>query len=102
MRPLTETIPKALVTVSGRPFAEIQLEWLASCGVDDVVYSIGYRGDMVRETLGDGARFGLRLTYVDEDGQLRGTGGALRLALDTGVLPKAFFLLNGDSYLSLD
>ena len=102
MRPLTENIPKALLPLLGRPFAELQLERLAAQGVQDVLYSIGYRGDMIRETLGDGARYGLRLVFVDEGEQLRGTAGALRLALDEGLLPQAFFLLNGDSYLSLN
>jgi NDP-sugar pyrophosphorylase family protein len=102
MRPLTENIPKVLIPVLGRPFAELQLERLAAQGVQDVLYSIGYRGEMIRETLGDGARFGLRLVFVDEGQQLRGTAGALRLALDEGLLPQAFFLLNGDSYLSLN
>jgi NDP-sugar pyrophosphorylase family protein len=102
MLPLTERIPKALIEVAGRPFAEIQMEWLAGHGVVDVVYSIGHHGSPVRRTLGDGSRFGLRITYVDEGEDLRGTGGALRLALDEGLLPDAFFLLYGDSYLTLD
>jgi NDP-sugar pyrophosphorylase family protein len=94
-------MPKSLIPVLGRPFAEIQLEWLASQGVTDVLYSIAYRGDMIRAALGDGSRFGVRLMYVDEGNTLLGTAGALRLALDAGLLPEAFFLLNGDSYLSV-
>jgi NDP-sugar pyrophosphorylase family protein len=102
MRPQTDALPKALIPVNGRPFAELQLEWLRSRGVEDVVLCIGYRGDMVRDTLGSGERFGLRISYVDDGERLRGTGGALRLALDEGALPGAFFLLNGDSYLDVD
>src|SRR5258708_18605518 len=99
MRPLTESIPKALVPVLGRPFAEIQLEWLASSGVNDVVYSIGYRGDLVREALGDGSRVGLRLTYVDEDGPLRRTAGGPGLAAGAGVLRAARLVLHRDLHL---
>ncbi|TMB86611.1 MAG: nucleotidyl transferase [Chloroflexi bacterium] len=102
MRPLTANVPKSLVPVLGRPFAELQLEWLASQEVTDVIYSIGYRGSMVRAALGDGRRFGVTLTYVDEGNELLGSAGALRLALDQSLLPDAFFVLNGDSYLSLD
>ncbi len=102
MRPATEAIPKALIPVHGRPFAELQLEWLHREGVEDVVYCIGYRGEMVRSALGNGSRFGLGIHYSDEGGELRGTAGALRLALDEGALPRAFFLLNGDSYLQAD
>src|SRR5437867_11009090 len=101
MLPVTDLIPKALIPVLGRPFAERQLEWLASEGVVDVIYSIGHLGHAVRAALGDGSRFKVRLTYVDEGEDLRGTGGALRLAFDSGALPQAFFVLNGDSYLSV-
>jgi NDP-sugar pyrophosphorylase family protein len=99
MRPLTESIPKALVPVLGVPFADWQLRHLAGQGVDRVVYSIGYRGETLRTHVGDGSRFGLRVTWVDEGSQPRGTGGALRLALERGALEEAFFVLYGDSYL---
>ena len=59
MRPLTEQIPKALIPVEGTPFVDHQLAWLAAHGVDEVVLSIGYRGDMLRAHVGDGARYGL-------------------------------------------
>lgn len=99
MRPLTETIPKALVPVLGIPFADWQLQLLASQGIDRVLLSVGYRGDMLRNHVGDGSRFGLRVSWMDEWPHLRGTGGALRLALDAGALEDAFFVLYGDSYL---
>jgi NDP-sugar pyrophosphorylase family protein len=102
MRPMTERMPKSLVPVMGRPFAELQLEWLAGEGVKDVVYSVGYRADMIREALGSGHRFGLRIEYVDEGDDLRGSGGALRLALDRSILPEQFFVLYGDSYLRVE
>jgi NDP-sugar pyrophosphorylase family protein len=102
MRPLTDGIPKAMLPVAGRPFVDHQLEHLAKTGVTDVVLSIGYRGDMLRDHVGDGARFGLRVAYVDEGKDLRGTAGALRLALEHGALDPAFLVLWGDSYLSVD
>lgn len=96
------SVPKTLMPVAGRPFAEYQLEWLTDNGVTDVVYCIGHGGSQVREHLADGSRFGLRIQYVDEGSQLRGTGGALRLALDEGVLHNNFFVLYGDSLLTVD
>jgi MurNAc alpha-1-phosphate uridylyltransferase len=102
MQPWTDRMPKALIPVAGRPFADLQLEWLAAEGVTDVVYSIGYLGGMLRLFVGDGTRWGLRVDYVDEGDDLRGTAGALRLALDQGVLDREFLLLYGDSYLSVD
>lgn len=101
MRPITETVPKSLIPVLGRPFAELQLEWLADEGVDRVVYSIGFKGGLIRDALGTGERFGVGIEYVDEGDDLRGSGGALRLALDLGVLPEEFFILYGDSYLTV-
>jgi NDP-sugar pyrophosphorylase family protein len=99
MRPATDSLPKSLIPVLGRPFAELQLEWLAREGVDRVIYSIGFLGRQIRDTIGTGDRFGVRVDYVDEGDDLRGSGGALRLALDVGALPARFFILNGDSYL---
>jgi NDP-sugar pyrophosphorylase family protein len=102
MRPLTETMPKALVPVLGRPFADWQLTHLAAQGVNRITCCIGYRGHMLRDHVGDGSRFGLEISWIDEGEQLRGTGGALRLALDEGALDDAFFVLFGDSYLPID
>jgi NDP-sugar pyrophosphorylase family protein len=102
MRPLTDVMPKALLPVAGRPFVDLQLEHLARHGVTDVVLSIGHRGDMLRDHVGDGARFGLRVAYVDEGADLRGTAGALRLALSRGALAEAFLVTYGDAFLPID
>ena len=101
MRPVTDSIPKTLIQVGGVPFAGHQLDWLAREGVDRVVYCIGYRGDLIREYVGGGARWGLSVDFVDEGDDLRGTAGAVRLALDGGVLHERFFVLYGDSYLPI-
>jgi MurNAc alpha-1-phosphate uridylyltransferase len=102
MRPLTDTIPKALVPVLGAPFAGWQLSWLATHGLKKVTFSVGYKAGMIRDYVGDGRRWSLDVEYVDEGEDLRGTGGALRLALDQGVLEESFFLLYGDSFLPVD
>jgi NDP-sugar pyrophosphorylase family protein len=104
MRPRTETIPKALIPVAGRPFLEHQLGWLAGHGVTDVLLSIGYRGDAIRAYVaaGAGERLGLRVRFVDEGEHLRGTAGALRLALDEGALEESFLVTYGDSFLPID
>jgi len=102
MRPLTETIPKAMVPVLGVPFTAWQLQHLAGQGVGRIVYSIGYRGAMLRDHVGDGSRFGAEVTWVDDGPRPRGTGGALRLALEQGAIDDAFFVLYGDSYPPVD
>jgi N-acetyl-alpha-D-muramate 1-phosphate uridylyltransferase len=101
MRPVTDAIPKTLIPVNGIPFAGHQLAWLAREGVEDVVYCIGYRGDLIREYVGDGGEWRVSVDFVDEGGDLRGTAGALRLALDQDVLRERFFVLYGDSYLPI-
>ena len=102
MRPLTDAIPKALIPAEGKPFVDHQLGWLAAHGVTDVVLSIGYRGDLLRDHVGDGGRFGVSVRYVDEGTELRGTAGALRLAFAEGVLEESFLVTYGDSFLPVD
>jgi NDP-sugar pyrophosphorylase family protein len=102
MRPLTETIPKAMIPVEGRPFIDHQLAWLAAHGVTDVVLSVGYLGEAIQAHVGDGARYGLSARVVDEGPNLRGTAGAVRLAFDEGALDERFLLTYGDSFLPID
>jgi MurNAc alpha-1-phosphate uridylyltransferase len=102
MRPLTDRIPKALIPIEGRPFIDHQLDWLAGHGVTEAVLSIGYRGDALRAHVGPETPAGLRVRYVDEGNDLRGTAGAVRLALDRGELDERFLLTYGDSFLPID
>jgi NDP-sugar pyrophosphorylase family protein len=101
MRPLTDSIPKALIPAGGQPFVDHQLGWLAGHGVTDVVMCIGYKGDAIREHLAR-APHGLRIRFVDEGEDLRGTAGALRLALEEGALEESFLVTYGDSFLPID
>jgi len=100
LRPVTETIPKSLVEVAGRPFAEHQIELLVRHGLTDLVFLVGHLGEMIRETIGDGSPFGARIRYVLDGPVAMGTGGAIGRALPE--LGDAFFVLYGDSYLECD
>lgn len=100
IRPVTETIPKALIDIAGEPFAFHQLRLLRRCGIENVVYCVGYLGEMISEVVGDGSRFGISLTYSFDGPSLLGTGGAIRQALP--YLGEDFFVLYGDSYLDID
>lgn len=100
LRPLTETIPKALVEVAGRPFIHHQLTALRQQGIEQVVLCLGYRGEMIEQEIGDGSAFDLDVCYAHDGPALLGTGGALRQALP--LLGDAFFVLYGDSYLRCD
>jgi NDP-sugar pyrophosphorylase family protein len=100
LRPVTEQIPKALVEVAGIPFALYQLAWLRRQGIDRIVFCVGYRGEMIREVLGDGRRWNLSIDYVFDGDRLLGTGGAIKRALP--ALGDKFFVMYGDSYLDCD
>lgn len=100
LRPITERIPKALVTVAGEPFLAHQLRLLHSAGLRRVVVCAGYLGDMIQRQFGNGARFDLRIEYSFDRPRLLGTGGALKRALP--LLGRRFFVLYGDSYLPID
>ena len=102
IRSVSELTPKTLLPVGGRPFADWQLGWLASSGVESVAYCIGHLGEQVRDHVGDGARWGLDVAYVDEGAELRGTAGAVALAAERGVLQDRFLVLYGDSWLQTD
>jgi histidinol-phosphate phosphatase family protein len=100
LRPLTETIPKSLVPVNGRPFIEHQLELLRACGIRRAVLCAGFLGDQIVDYVGNGARFGIEVQYSSEGERLLGTGGAIQQALP--LLGERFFVLYGDSYLRCD
>ena len=102
MRPFTDSVPKMLLKVAGRPFADWQLSWLADQGVKRVILSVGHLGLALRRFVGDGSRWDLDLVVVDEGEELLGTGGAVRNAVDCGLMEDEFTLLYGDSYLSID
>jgi mannose-1-phosphate guanylyltransferase len=99
LRPLTSTIAKPVVPLVSRPFIGYMLEWLRRHGVDEVVLACGFMADGVREVLGDGSGFGVRLCYMEEPAPL-GTGGALKYAED--LLDERFLMLNGDVLTDID
>ena len=99
LRPLTSTVPKPVVPLVDRPFIAYMLEWLARHGVDDVVMSCGFLATAVRNVLGDGTQYGLRLRFIEEP-EPRGTAGALKYAED--FLDERFLMLNGDVLTDID
>jgi NDP-sugar pyrophosphorylase family protein len=100
LRPVTETVPKVLLEVAGKPFLEHQLAQLREQGVEEVVLCVGYLGESIRERYQDGRSHGIRISYSFDGPKLLGTGGAIRKALP--LLGEAFFVMYGDSYLRID
>jgi NDP-sugar pyrophosphorylase family protein len=97
---LTDDLPKALVPVAGRPFLEHPLALLRESGAGRIVISVGYRGDLIERTIGDGGRLGLQITYAHDGPSPLGTAGAIRGALP--LLGDQFLVLYGDTYLRID
>src|SRR5690242_8064387 len=100
LRPITSTIPKAMVEVAGRPFIDHQLALLRSNGIRRVVLCLGHLGEQVEEHLGDGAALGMELRYSHDGPRLLGTGGSLRRAAP--LLGDVFWVMYGDSYMDID
>lgn len=100
LRPITKTIPKALVDVAGKPFILRQLSYLREQGLSHVVLCIGYLGDMIRDVVGSGENLGIKVSYSEDGPNLLGTGGSLAKAIP--LLGDKFFVLYGDSFLPVD
>jgi NDP-sugar pyrophosphorylase family protein len=100
LAPLTDTLPKPLMPVGGRPLLEHLLAFLRAGGIDDVVINLHHLGDRIEETIGDGGRFGLRIRYSREE-QIRDTGGGIKHAAPL-LGREPFVVVNGDSLLELD
>lgn len=101
MRPLTDTTPKPLLHVGGKRLIEWHLEKLAALGVSDVVVNISWLAEQFPATLGDGARWGLRIAWSHEGATPLETGGGMWNALPLlGEAP--FLLVNGDVWTDYD
>lgn len=98
--PVTRTVPKALISVNGRPFIDHQLSILKEKGVSHVILCIGNLGSLIEEFVGDGSQWGLEVRLSYDGNVLLGTGGAIKKA--TLILPDSFMILYGDSYLDID
>jgi len=77
LRPLTDTLPKPMVPICGKPILEHQVEWLKAGGVTDIVFLAGYRWEAIKDHFGDGQAFGISAQYSVEDSPL-GRGGAIK------------------------
>ena len=104
MRPLTDTTPKPLLEVGGKPLITWHLEKLAAIGVRDVVVNISWLADRFPQVLGDGARWGLRLIYSHEGPVPLETGGGMHHALPLlrGNDDAPFIAINGDIWTDYD
>lgn len=98
LKPLTDTLPKCLAPIRGKPFLHYLLNHLAREGLTEVLLLVGYQGEMVKTFVGDGASWGVKATCIQEPALL-GTGGALKHA--ASHLAETFLVANGDTWLPI-
>jgi N-acetyl-alpha-D-muramate 1-phosphate uridylyltransferase len=101
MRPLTDTLPKPLAQVAGKPLIGYHLEALARAGIGDVVINLSWLADRVRTALGDGSAYGVRIHYSDEGPHALEVGGGIFNALPL-LGPDPFLVVNGDTWTDMD
>ncbi len=100
MRPLTDTCPKPLLPVGGKPLIVWQIERLAAAGVAEVVINHAHLGGQIEAALGDGTRFGVRISYSPEKEALETAGGIAQALPLLGSAP--FLVLSADIYCECD
>mgnify|MGYP000047019314 FL=1 len=100
MRPLTDRLPKPLLSVGGKPLIAWQVERLAAAGFDDIVVNHSHLGALIEAALGDGARFGVRLRYSAEPVALETAGGVAQALPLLDDAP--FALVSGDIHTAFD
>ena len=100
LRPLTDRMPKPLVPVAGKPLIAWHLERLARSGCREVVANVSHLGQQIIDYVGDGARFGLRMSFSRETEPLETAGGIAQALPLLG--PEPFLLVNGDTYCEID
>jgi N-acetyl-alpha-D-muramate 1-phosphate uridylyltransferase len=100
LRPLTDTLPKPLLAVRGKPVIAWTLERLARAGIKDLVINHAHLGHKIEETLGDGSAFGVAIRYSAEPEALETAGGIANALPLLGSEP--FIVVNGDIYCDFE
>ena len=92
--------PKALIDIAGKPFISRQLSYLSNQNIKDIVICTAHLGNQIKDYVGDGSRYNLKVSYSDDGDKLLGTGGSLKKA--SRILGENFFILYGDSFLPIN
>lgn len=100
LRPLTETIPKPMVEIRGKPFLEYKIEQIKMFGGEKIILCTGYLGDHIKNYFGDGKKWGIEINYAQEK-ELLGTAGAIKNA-EPFIEGDSFIVTNGDTHSYLN
>lgn len=102
MGSITEKIPKCLIDINGKPLIQHQLEFFRKKGYKDIIFCVAHMAEKVKEYFKDGKDFGLNMHYVQEQKELRGTAGSVKLAEDLISDNEDFIVYYGDNLTSMD
>lgn len=97
---LSKTIPKSMMKINEKPFLEHQIENLKKNEIYDIVLCVGHLSEKIKNYFGDGKKFDVNIKYSHDGDKLLGPMGAVKNA--ESLLEDNFFIMYGDSYLSLD
>lgn len=100
MRPFTYELPKSMLPIKGRPILDYTIELLREYDIRDIYIGIGHLGEKIKDHFGDGSKFGVRITYIEEKTKV-GTGGAIKAALPL-IGAEPFLLVWGDVLIDID
>ncbi len=100
LRPLTDSTPKPLLHVGGRPLIHYSLLLLRKYGITDVVINVHYHGEKIIETIGNGRQLGMKITYSKEP-VILGTGGGIRKIVGD-FSHETSIVINGDIVIEID
>jgi NDP-sugar pyrophosphorylase family protein len=99
LKALTELLPKPMLRVQNKPILEHNIDIIRNHGIKDIIISLGYKGEKIKEYFGDGSQFGVNISYVEEQEPM-GTAGPLNLL--KGQINSTFILMNGDELKDID
>ncbi|MEM9164235.1 MAG: sugar phosphate nucleotidyltransferase, partial [Cyanobacteria bacterium P01_F01_bin.4] len=100
LRPLTCDLPKPMVPILNRPIAEHIVNLLKRHGITEVIATLYYLPDVMRDYFQDGHEFGVQMTYAVEEDQPLGTAGCVKNIAD--LLTDTFLVISGDSVTDFD
>jgi mannose-1-phosphate guanylyltransferase / phosphomannomutase len=100
LRPLTSNLPKPMVPVANKPMAEHIVNLLKRHNFNDIIFTLFYLPDAIRDYFGDGSEFGAKISYSVEEGTALGTAGCVKAIQDR--LDSTFIVISGDSLTDID
>ncbi|MBI4139460.1 NDP-sugar synthase [Candidatus Woesearchaeota archaeon] len=103
LRPITNTIPKPMIPIAGKPLLEHQIEWFKKFGITNIAINLFYLSDSIKNYFGSGKNFGVNILYSPEP-ELLGTAGGVKKVdnISKGFFSGTFVVYYGDNYTDLD